>query len=86
MRNGAALVVGLDCPRLFARAADSLACGAVSRRFHVHDVTVFDVAGPPISAGGIAWQDKRYRVASLQADDATVVGFGEWNFCQTVTP
>ena len=86
MRHGAALVVGFDCPRLFARAADSLVCRAVSGGFHVHDLIVFDVARPSISTGGIAWQDKRYRVASLKADDATVVGFGEWNFCQTVTP
>jgi hypothetical protein len=50
---------------------------AVAGRFDIDDVVVLDVARPPISTGGIAWQDKRYRVAGLKADDATVVGFGE---------
>ena len=86
MQNRAALAARANHPGFLARAANGGARRPIFRRLDADDVVFLNVACPSITGGRIARQDERNRVAGPKADDATVVGVGERDFDQTVTP
>jgi hypothetical protein len=86
MKNRAAFAARHDHPRLVAGAADRRMRRAIFSGLDGDDVVFLNVARPSITRRGVAGQDERDRVAGMKADDATVVGFGERNVYQTVTP
>ena len=86
MQNGLSRPARANHPRLLAGTANGVFRRPIFRRLDADDVVLLDVARPPVAGGGVAREHERNRVASMEADDATVVGFGEWDFDQTVTP
>ena len=86
MNDRAPLGARADHPGFFARAADRRTRGAIFSGLDSDDVVFMNVTRPSVAGGGVARQHERNRVAGMQADDATVVGFGEGDFYQTVTP
>ena len=86
MNDRAPLGARADHPHFLARTADGRTRGAVVRRLDGDDVVFMNVTRPSVAGGRVARQHERNRVAGMQPDDATVVGFGEWDFYQTVAP